>query len=254
MPLTEITAPEAVSLAERIKRLDPWFQNLRLNGIATAPDHFLGDYPQVKWRRIADVLPDMSGASVLEVGCNAGFYAFECKRRGARRVVGVDVDEHYLAQARLAAEVLELQVEFRRASVYDLAREPETFDYVLFMGLLYHLRYPLYALDLLVRKTRRELIFQSMIRGAPARRPPAPDYGFWDETPFSQSGFPALYFIEHSFAGDPTNWWIPNPAAMEAMLRSAGLQLRAHPEPETWFCRPRPGAAAIWERELAGTL
>jgi tRNA (mo5U34)-methyltransferase len=254
MPVTDLTDSTAASLAERIKSLEPWFQNLRLAGIATAPGHFLGDYPQIKWRALSAALPaSLAGASVLEVGCNAGFYAFECKRRGAARVVGVDVDEHYLAQARLASDVLDLQVEFRRASVYELAGEPERFDYVFFMGLFYHLRYPLYALDLLVKKTRNALVFQSMIRGEPPRQV-ADDYDFWDAAPFAQPGFPAMYFMEHSFAGDPTNWWIPNAAAMEAILRSSGLELCAHPEPETWICRPRPEQPAVWDRELAGTL
>jgi tRNA (mo5U34)-methyltransferase len=64
-----------------------------------------------------------------------------------------------------------------------------------------------------------------------------------------------MYFIEHSYAGDPTNWWIPNAAAVEGMLRSSGFDLLSHPEPETWLCQPGSALRAgryILEQELAG--
>ncbi|HEY7855034.1 MAG TPA: TIGR04290 family methyltransferase, partial [Terriglobales bacterium] len=132
----------------------------------------------------------------------------------------------------------------------------QQFDYVLFMGLFYHLRYPLYALDLVVKKVRQRLIFQTMLRGEPGDdNEVKPDYTFWDATPFQQPGFPRMYFIERSFAGDATNWWIPNRAAAEAMLRTAGLEIVAHPEEETWICAPRPAPEGfVHDRELAATL
>ena len=71
------------------------------------------------------------------------------KRRGAARVVGVDTDARYLAQARFASEVAGLDIDFRQMSVYDVASLGERFDVVLFMGVLYHLRHPLLALDIL---------------------------------------------------------------------------------------------------------
>ena len=64
---------------------------------------------------------DLSGQTVLEIGCNAGFYSMEMKRRGAGRVVGIDTDARYLAQARFAAEYSGLDIEFRQLSVYDVA-------------------------------------------------------------------------------------------------------------------------------------
>src|SRR6478735_4936202 len=94
-------------LTARIEALGPWFHNLNLNGVWTAPDHFLGDYPGAKFRRFAPHLPkDLSGKTVLDIGCNAGFYSIEMKRRGAERVLGIDSDPRYLDQARLATEVL----------------------------------------------------------------------------------------------------------------------------------------------------
>jgi tRNA (mo5U34)-methyltransferase len=48
-----------------------------------------------------------------------------------------------------------------------------------------------------------------------------------------------MYFVEHEYAGDPTNWWIPNRACAEAMLRSAGFAIEAHPEEEVYLCRSK---------------
>src|SRR5438093_979251 len=78
-------------IGERIRDLGQWFHNIDLGGVKTAPEHFLGDYPAFKWARFADAIPaDLSGRTVLDIGCNAGFYAIEMKRRGAERVVGID--------------------------------------------------------------------------------------------------------------------------------------------------------------------
>src|SRR3954452_22627373 len=132
-------SPEEIE--ERVKDLGPWFHNVRLRGVQTAPDHFLGDYPENKWRNFASAIPaDLSGKTVLDIGCNAGFYSIEMKRRGAERVVAIDSDDVYLAQARFAAEVSGAQIEFRRLSVYDIASLDEKFDVVLFLGVFYHLR------------------------------------------------------------------------------------------------------------------
>ena len=96
-------AREDGALSEKIEALGPWFHNIDLGGVWTAPDHFLGDYPNMKFRRFEAHLPaELTGKSVLDIGCNAGFYSMEMKRRGAERVVGIDSDDRYLAQARLA--------------------------------------------------------------------------------------------------------------------------------------------------------
>lgn len=241
-------------LRERIKALGPWFHNIDLGGVQTAPDHFLGDYPGAKFRRFADALPtDLSGKSVLDIGCNAGFYAQEMKRRGAARVLGIDADEDYLAQARFAAEVNGLDIEFRALDVYDVGALGERFDVVIFMGVLYHLRHPLLALDLIYENCARDLLlFQSMQRGSTEVEEVKDDYDFWTEEIFDRPSWPKLHFIEKDYAGDPTNWWVPNAACSEAMLRSAGFDILAHPEAEVYLCRRRdarsPWAAAAYPK------
>jgi tRNA (mo5U34)-methyltransferase len=88
-------------IRQRALELGNWFHNINLGGVQTAPDHFLGDYPAVKWRRFANALPtDLQGKTVLDIGCNAGFHSIEMKRRGAERVIGIDLEDMYLEQAR----------------------------------------------------------------------------------------------------------------------------------------------------------
>jgi tRNA (mo5U34)-methyltransferase len=228
--------PERVQ--EEVRRLEPWFHNMNLCGVQTAADHFLGDYPAVKWRHFAYAIPeDLRGKSVLDIGCNAGFYTQEMKKRGAGYVLGIDEDEHYLKQARFAAEVNHLDIEFRQLSVYELAKLGRTFDLVLFMGVLYHLRYPLLALDLVRQTVARDLIVvQSMVRGSSEITELQLDYPFSETGIFEQPGFPKMFFVENKYSGDSTNWWIPNNAALEAMLRSAGFSIVTHPEREVYIC------------------
>ncbi|AWN45309.1 TIGR04290 family methyltransferase [Methylobacterium terrae] len=228
------------SLRGRAEALGPWFHNIEIApGVFTAPDHFLGDYPMVKWRSFCDAVPaDLAGKTVLDIGCNAGFYAVEMKRRGAARVLGIDEDERYLAQGRFVAEALGAEIEFRNLSVYDVGALGERFDVVLFMGVLYHLRHPLLALDLIHAHVAGDLmVFQSMQRGANTVAPVAADYDFFETAHFDEPGYPKLHFIEKDYSGDPTNWWAPNRACTEAMLRASGFRIEAHPEEEVYLCR-----------------
>jgi tRNA (mo5U34)-methyltransferase len=226
-------------IRRRIQELGDWFHNINLGGVLTAPDHFLGDYPNTKWRAFAHSIPEnLTGKTVLDIGCNAGFYSIEMKKRGADRVLGIDFDPAYLAQAQFAAEVAGLEIEFRRMSVYDVAQLQERFDLVLFMGVLYHLRHPLLALDLIHEYVVGDkLIFQSMQRGSDRVARLESDYPFWEKDIFSKADYPVLYFIEGRYAHDPTNWWIPNRACAEAMLRSAGFEILEHPEEEVYVCQ-----------------
>lgn len=201
------------ALRREIRRLGPWFHNLHLpDGTQTAPAHFL-DFPRQKWDQVRDHLPaDLSGWKALDVGCNAGFYTFELARRGAA-VVGIDSDPRYLAQARWAAERYGLtdRIELRQQQVYQLAGERERFDLVLFMGVFYHLRYPLLGLDIVAQRTDRLMLFQSL-----------------------------------SMRGDE----VVEDTAGLALLRSAGLRVIGRPGDEMYLCAPdprRPSPVTTWD-------
>ena len=140
---------DASALRRRIGELGPWYQNIDLGGgihTKDAPgstDIFSGhDIPRPLWSMIMRDLGDISGARVLDVGCNAGFMSFEAKRLGAASVLGVDNDfgatTSFISQAELCREVLGLEVEFRNTSFFDLEPDPR-FDLILFCGVLYHL-------------------------------------------------------------------------------------------------------------------
>ena len=113
----------------------------------------------------------------------------------------------------------------------------EQFDYVVFMGVLYHLRHPLYALEKVARLVRGRLLFQTMERGSwDTTEEFAADYPMDERDVFFDDRFPRMYFIEQAFAGDKTNWWIPNAACTQALLRSVGLQIVDRPCHEVYVC------------------
>ncbi|HEX8426914.1 TIGR04290 family methyltransferase [Hymenobacter sp.] len=228
-----------MTIEQEIEQLGPWFHNLHLpGGQQTAPNHFLGDFPAFKWQELQDHIPaDLSGWQVLDVGCNAGFYSLELAKRGAH-VLGIDVDPHYLKQAQWAARQLGLEdrIELLQLQVYDVARLDRQFDLVWYMGVLYHLRYPLLSLDILSQKTRRLMVFQTLAMPGEDTQPLPDDFGLHDRQRLEESYWPKMAFIENKMAGDITNWWVPNHACIEAMLRSCGLRVSARPGHEIYLC------------------
>lgn len=240
-----------MTVTRRIAELGPWFHNLHLpDGTQTAPEHYLGDFPRFKWQELAPHVPaDLTGWRALDIGCNAGFYSFELAARGAE-VVGIDVDSHYLRQAEWAARELGFgeKVEFRRMQVYDLARETDEYDLVLFLGVLYHLRYPLLGLDIVARKVKRLMVLQTLtMPGTEIYY--QPDHWINERDTLLDRGWPKGAFIESSFAGDPTNWWIFNHAGVEALLRSAGMRITGYPGHEIYVCEPNsesPSCVTTW--------
>lgn len=242
------------SYTEEAESLAPWFHNLHLpDGTQTAPDHFLGDFPAYKWKEVKNLIPaDLSGWSVLDVGCNAGFYSFKLAERGAS-VTGIDLDPHYLKQAQWAAEKFGLhhKITFRQMQVYDLAHTTEKYDLVWFMGVLYHLRYPLLGLDILANKVKKMMVLQTLCL------PESPRFNVPDTIAIDEKqimlwqGWPKAAFIEKKLEGDPTNWWAFTPACVEALLRSCGMKNIQNPAEEIFTAEPdpdNPAPAPGWNR------
>lgn len=229
------------AMRDDVVRLGPWFHNLHLpDGTQTAPQHLLGDFPAVKWRQIAPWLPaDLRGCRALDIGCNAGFYSFELARRGAE-VTAIDIETRYLEQARWAARQfgLESRLSFRRASVYELAAADERYDLVCFLGVLYHLRHPLLALDVVRGLTGGRMILQALTMPGEEVLTPPPSIELGERELMREPGWPVMAFIEGELEEDPTNWWAPNHACLEALVRAAGFRVVARPGHEIYLCEP----------------
>lgn len=246
---------EGGSVRDQIAALAPWFHNLHLpDGTQTAPDTYLGDFPSYKWSAISPHLPDdLNGWRALDIGCNAGYYTFELAKRGAF-VTAIDIDPHYLDQAEWAARQFNVQdrVEFRQMQIYDLAQIEEKYDLVLFMGVFYHLRYPQLALDIVAQKVMKLLVFQTVILPGEDVVYGIYDLGLYQRDALNEPGWPKMSFIEHRFSGDPTNWWIPNHAGVEALLRSSGMRVIMRPQSETYLCEPdpeHPSCVSTWNAQ-----
>jgi tRNA (mo5U34)-methyltransferase len=243
-----------ITTQQEVEKLGPWFHNIHLpDGTQTSPHHVLGDFPSFKWNEIQPFIPaDLKGWRVLDVGCNAGFYSLELAKRGAQ-VLGIDVDPHYLRQAAWVARQFDLehQVEFRQMQVYDVAHLDQDFDLIWYMGVFYHLRYPMLSLDILSQKLKRMMIFQTLTMPGEEVAQVPQDLDIDQRDKMQQAGWPKMAFIENKLAGDITNWWAPNHAGIEAMLRSCGLRITHRPGHEIYLCEPDPAPQSrihVWNR------
>ena len=200
------TTMPAENLQREMARVD-WFHTMDLGQGITTPG------------RVACLSPEqleigrLDGLTVLDIGAWDGAYSFMAERRGARRVLATDsvvwsgAWKTGNAGFKLARRVLKSNVEDMNIDVMDLSpTRPGVFDVVLFLGVLYHLRHPLLALERIFSVVGKQLILETHVDLADLTRP-------------AMAFYPGT-----ELAGDPTNWWGPNPLAVEAMLKSVGSQ------------------------------
>src|SRR5437868_2998367 len=213
-------------MVAEVQRLEPWFHCIDLgDGIVTKSKSAIGEpveHPQPTWGKVKVCLPeDLSGKSVLDVGCNAGFYSIEMKRRGAARVVGIDSQRDLIRQAMFVRQRLHLEIDYRRMSVYDLdPREPGQFDVTLALGLIYHCKHLVLALEKLFLVTRELLILETAIY------PPekAPESFVYAEGGTLPTLHPIAYVENLPDAKEAVfNWFLPGTAALTALLKNVGF-------------------------------
>jgi tRNA (mo5U34)-methyltransferase len=213
-------------ILKRIDSLKPWFHRIDLgDGIVTKTESTAGeppDHPLGTWEIIRECLPaDLSGRDVLDVGCNAGFYSIEAKRRGARRVLGVDARRSHVRQALFVKNVLGLDIEYRRLSAYDLdPHDIGQFDITLALGLIYHCKHPMLALENLARVTKDILILETATLPT-AMLPDSVQHNIGDT---SCELYPMAYIENRSTAEEASyNWFLPGVEGLRAMLREVGF-------------------------------
>jgi tRNA (mo5U34)-methyltransferase len=196
------------TLKRRVSEIE-WYHSIDLGHGIVTPGHDLSS-SRLPW---IGMPKDLTGMTVLDVGAWDGFFSFEAERRGARRVLAVDSfswsGQGWGTKAgfHLAREALGSKVEDRDVDVLDLsAATVGVFDLVLFLGVLYHMRHPLLALERIASVTGRQLILETDVDLLGSPRP-------------AMAFYPA-----DELRRDPTNWWGPNPAAVSAMLKDVGFR------------------------------
>jgi tRNA (mo5U34)-methyltransferase len=225
-------AVDREELLEGIHRLDPWFHRIELApGVLTKTESVAGepaDHPRETWDIVKNCLPaDLSGKSVLDVGCNAGFYSVEAKRRNASHVVGVDAMRREIMQAEFVRRALGLDIEFRALSVYDLGvTSVGRFDVTLALGLIYHLKHLVLGLEKLAQVTKDTLIVETAllpkrpkVLGSASRQAEYVVGGL--KRPLHTIGW-----IENppEAAESAYNWFLPSLDGAVALLRAVGFR------------------------------
>jgi tRNA (mo5U34)-methyltransferase len=208
----ELELPKTVDV-EVLKSLvfsRPWFHTIDLgHGVIT---------PGVdqSWAKLQllEFPGSLAGKTVLDVGAYDGFFSFEAERRGAARVVAADEfcwsrPADPMTDGRgfdIAHWALQSKVEKRRIAVEDISPESVgTFDYVFFLGVLYHSPDPLGYLRRVHSVCSRTLILETHVDGLDYERPTM------------------VFYPGATLGDDPSNFWGPNPKCVIEMLREVGF-------------------------------
>lgn len=239
LPLQDISQEP---LASRIARFPFWYHRIPLPGGLVTPG----------WAPIdanAYQIPErLDGKRVLDIGAWDGYWTFEALRRGAREVVAIDDFSDYLGSLkqddRKAWETFDLcrdalgyaepQCQRGELSIYELSRDKlGEFDVVFAFGLLYHLRYPLLALDLISKVCTGELYVESAILD---------DFSAYRGG--MQHGYPGgqmlmEFYPDDQYGQNHTNWWVPSLHCLAHMVRAAGFD-----SVNAWKLRGQPQSLA----------
>ena len=181
-----------------------WWHSIDLgNGVVTPGVHSFAELQGIY--QSLGLPEDLSGKTLLDIGCWDGFYSFETERRGA---IVTSIDCWHPGNYFAAHKALNSKAKFYERSIYELGKDNlGSFDIVLFMGVLYHLRHPLLALENVCELTRDFAIIESHIIDK-----------------MREGGEPAMEFYEFDeLGGQYDNWWAPNLECMVQMTRSAGF-------------------------------
>lgn len=194
---------ERARILQRVARLEPWYHSFELaDWLVTS-----GAHKSEEIQRGLDALgfpTDLAGARVLDVGSNAGFYSFLAEQRGARSVLGVELDPRYVEQARFVGSLLGSNAEFRVGDVHEVGPALGTFDVVICSGLLYHVADPTNVLLALASVCSGTMLLES-------------------EVLVEDELTDCARFVEGTYMGYSSTWWIYGPECLAGMVRAAGF-------------------------------
>ena len=222
---------EQDSLLEEIGKRK-WFHRIEIAPGVITP----GTEDTPRKAKLLQLPEDLSGKRVLAVGAYDGFFSFEVERRGPSFVLAYDHLRPEHTGFATAKKLLHSKVEHRFGSVYDLSPAGiGEFDIVLFLGVIYHLRHPLLALQRLHSVCRGDMYLESHVtqRGfeIDGKLHTSPEIEeLLQKIPL------AVFFPGAELNNDPTNWWSPTRLCLEQMIRSHGFE---------------PSVIAEWDSRIA---
>jgi tRNA (mo5U34)-methyltransferase len=202
---TKQSMNDTIKLRREIEKIKWWHKIDLGNGVITPGIDITPE--KLKWIQMSQ---NLAGKSVLDIGAWDGFFSFEAERRGARRVLAID--SHVWKNGakegfELARKVLGSKVEDKEIDVMDISPENiGIFDYVLFLGVLYHLRHPLLALEKVSSVTKEQLVLETHVELIGGKRPVM------------------AFYAGNEMNNDPTNWCGPNPSAIRSILQDVGFR------------------------------
>jgi tRNA (mo5U34)-methyltransferase len=220
--------PDAATLQSLIAQHPHWYHRIEVApGIVTPGVH---DSPSMLAHLDQLGLPKQgTGLRVLDIGCRDGFFSFELEKRGAE-VIGIDYVSPTQTGFAIASELLHSHVTYLTENVYALSPERHgMFDLVLFLGVLYHLRNPLLALDTLHRLCKpgawlfaeTQLLDNCFLLADGTITSLAQAAPGLEHIPLMQ------FYPNRTFLNDPTNKWAPNMACLRQMLEEAQFEIVA---------------------------
>jgi tRNA (mo5U34)-methyltransferase len=199
-----------IELLRKEGSLLPWFHRIDLgNGVIT-PGQDIDGQAKIEFNKIPT---DLRGKTVLDIGAWDGLFSFEAERRGAARVLATDSfcwnGQGWGSKAcfELARKALQSRVEDMDIDVMEISPERVgLFDVVFLLGVLYHLRHPLLALEKVSSVTKEMLILSTWVDMVNLDRPAA------------------AFYPKAELGNDPTNWWGFNLTCIQAMLEDVGFK------------------------------
>ena len=181
-----------------------WFHSIPFPGGGITPGNKAMAQQQqelIRWKFPAD----LTGKTMIDIGCADGFYSIAGRQRGAQRVLSID--DQQTPGLRFLLENRVYPIEYRKLDLMSPEfLELEPFDFVHFAGVFYHLQNPLEGLKRVRRVTREVALIEGHINQTFGRGVPY-----------------AVYYEGTELNQDPTNWWGPNLPCLEAMIRTAGF-------------------------------